>query len=58
MTLQKTQTQQPCAMCCTARLMTDMVENENSENEVELFCTTSCVMASKIQAVSASGIGL
>uniref|UniRef100_A0A671XI67 TRASH domain-containing protein n=1 Tax=Sparus aurata TaxID=8175 RepID=A0A671XI67_SPAAU len=54
----KTQTQQPCAMCCTARLMTDMVENENSENEVELFCTTSCVMASKIQAVSASGLPL
>ncbi|XP_036948803.1 uncharacterized protein LOC119016720 isoform X3 [Acanthopagrus latus] len=54
----KTQTQQPCAMCCTARSVTDMVENENSENEVELFCTTSCVMASKIQAVSASGLPL
>ncbi|KAG8004892.1 Zinc finger MYM-type protein 4 [Nibea albiflora] len=52
---QKYKTPQPCAMCCTPHVMTDMVENKNGENEVELFCTNSCVMASKIQAVSASG---
>uniref|UniRef100_A0A4W6DBP6 TRASH domain-containing protein n=1 Tax=Lates calcarifer TaxID=8187 RepID=A0A4W6DBP6_LATCA len=51
-------TPQPCAMCRTSNLMSDMVENKNSEDMVELFCTSSCVMASKIQAVSASGIPL
>ncbi|GLD59403.1 uncharacterized protein AKAME5_001140500 [Lates japonicus] len=54
----KIQTPQPCAMCRTSNLMSDMVENKNSEDMVELFCTSSCVMASKIQAVSASGIPL
>ncbi|XP_044027833.1 uncharacterized protein LOC122864451 isoform X2 [Siniperca chuatsi] len=54
----KIKTPQPCAMCCTSHLMSDMVENKNSEEMVELFCTSSCVMASKIQAVSASGTPL
>nr|XP_046274081.1 uncharacterized protein LOC124074833 isoform X2 [Scatophagus argus] len=49
---------QPCAMCSTPCSMSDMVENRNSEDVVELFCTSSCVMASKIQAVSASGLPL
>ncbi|XP_049890842.1 uncharacterized protein LOC126384039 isoform X1 [Epinephelus moara] len=55
---QKIKTQQPCSMCQSSHLMSDMFENKNSEDIVELFCTYSCVMASKIQAVSASGIPL
>uniref|UniRef100_A0A8C4GWG1 TRASH domain-containing protein n=1 Tax=Dicentrarchus labrax TaxID=13489 RepID=A0A8C4GWG1_DICLA len=55
---QKIEAPQPCAMCSTPHLMSDMVENKNSEDVVELFCTNSCVMAAKIQAVSASGTGL
>ncbi|XP_034748086.1 uncharacterized protein LOC117956880 isoform X2 [Etheostoma cragini] len=55
---QKIKTLLPCVMCRTAHLMTDMFENKNSEDVVELFCTSSCVMASKIQAVSASGTPL
>ncbi|XP_041811390.1 uncharacterized protein LOC121619625 isoform X2 [Chelmon rostratus] len=55
---QKVKTPQPCAMCCTPCLISDMVGNKNSENVVELFCTSSCVMASKIQAVSAAGTSL
>uniref|UniRef100_A0A8C4GWA1 TRASH domain-containing protein n=1 Tax=Dicentrarchus labrax TaxID=13489 RepID=A0A8C4GWA1_DICLA len=51
---QKIEAPQPCAMCSTPHLMSDMVENKNSEDVVELFCTNSCVMAAKIQAVSAS----
>ncbi|XP_031151492.1 uncharacterized protein LOC116047099 isoform X3 [Sander lucioperca] len=54
----KIKTPHPCAMCHTAHLMSDMFENKNSEDVVELFCTSSCVMASKIQAVSASGTPL
>ncbi|XP_032391770.1 uncharacterized protein LOC116701860 isoform X1 [Etheostoma spectabile] len=55
---QKIKTLLPCVMCRSAHLMKDMFENKNSEDMVELFCTNSCVMASKIQAVSASGTPL
>ncbi|XP_074468762.1 uncharacterized protein LOC141753956 isoform X2 [Sebastes fasciatus] len=54
----KIKAQQPCAMCRKSHLMSDMFENKNDEDVVELFCTSSCVMASKIQAVSASGAPL
>ncbi|XP_039675540.1 uncharacterized protein LOC120570916 isoform X5 [Perca fluviatilis] len=54
----KIKTPHPCAMCHTSHLMSDMFENKNGEDVVELFCTSSCVMASKIQAVSASGTPL
>lgn len=56
--LQKIKTLQPCAMCCSPRLMSHMVEKKNNDRVVELFCTKSCVMASKIQAINASGAGL
>ncbi|XP_029298586.1 LOW QUALITY PROTEIN: uncharacterized protein LOC115015426 [Cottoperca gobio] len=49
---------QLCTMCRSSHLMSDMLENKNSEDLVELFCTSSCVMASKIQAVSAAGTPL
>ncbi|KAM4538846.1 zinc finger MYM-type protein 4-like isoform 2-T2 [Odontesthes bonariensis] len=52
---QNIQTLQPCTMCRTAKLMSEMVERKTSENVIELFCSNSCVMASKIQAISASG---
>ncbi|XP_054461684.1 uncharacterized protein LOC129097029 isoform X2 [Anoplopoma fimbria] len=55
---QKTKTPQTCAMCRASHLMSDMFENKNSEDAVELFCTSSCVMASKIQAINASGTPL
>ncbi|XP_056256201.1 uncharacterized protein LOC130184300 isoform X2 [Seriola aureovittata] len=54
----KIKTPQLCAMCHSSNLISDMVENRNSEDVVELFCTSSCVMASKIQAVSAAGTPL
>ncbi|XP_026156664.1 uncharacterized protein LOC113126760 [Mastacembelus armatus] len=55
---QTIQTPQPCALCRSSAQILDMVESKNSEDMVELFCTSGCVMASKIQAVSASGIPL
>ncbi|KAM9385664.1 zinc finger MYM-type protein 4-like [Pholidichthys leucotaenia] len=55
---QKIKTQQPCSMCSTSKPISEMIENRNSENVVELFCTSSCVMASKIQAFGASGAQL
>ncbi|XP_054873571.1 zinc finger MYM-type protein 4-like isoform X3 [Amphiprion ocellaris] len=55
---QKIQTPQPCAMCHTSNPMSNMVEHRNRDNVVEFFCSCSCVMASKIQAVSASGASL
>ncbi|KAM6899530.1 zinc finger MYM-type protein 4-like [Xenentodon cancila] len=55
---QKIETLQQCAMCCTSHLISNMVENRNGEDVIELFCTSSCMMASKIQAISASGASL
>uniref|UniRef100_UPI003AAF4BC3 zinc finger MYM-type protein 4-like n=1 Tax=Centroberyx gerrardi TaxID=166262 RepID=UPI003AAF4BC3 len=52
---EKIKTPQPCAMCHTSKLMSDMVENKNSVDVVDLFCTSSCVMAYKIQTVRTSG---
>ncbi|KAK2830722.1 hypothetical protein Q5P01_018653 [Channa striata] len=51
----KVKANQPCAMCRAPKLISEMVENKNSKDEVELYCTNSCLMASKIQAISASG---
>ncbi|KAK5883248.1 hypothetical protein CesoFtcFv8_019600 [Champsocephalus esox] len=51
----KNKTMQPCAMCRTSHLMSEMCENQFSEDLVELFCNYSCVMAAKIQAVNAAG---
>uniref|UniRef100_A0A3Q3BGJ4 TRASH domain-containing protein n=1 Tax=Kryptolebias marmoratus TaxID=37003 RepID=A0A3Q3BGJ4_KRYMA len=52
---QKMESAQPCTMCRSSKLTADMVENRNQEDVVELFCSNSCVMASKIQAICASG---
>ncbi|KAM9838694.1 zinc finger MYM-type protein 4-like [Aulostomus maculatus] len=55
---QKTKTKQPCSMCGTLHPMSDMTENTNGTDVLELFCTSSCVMASQIQAISSSGTSL
>lgn len=55
---QKIKPSQPCRMCHSTIPASDMVENKNSENEVELFCSRGCVTAFKIQAVSTSGASL
>ncbi|KAM9339822.1 zinc finger MYM-type protein 4-like [Symphorus nematophorus] len=55
---EKTKTTQPCTICRTTRLLADMVDNKNGDDSVNLFCSSSCVMAFKVQTVSASGARL
>ncbi|TKS88871.1 Zinc finger MYM-type protein 3 [Collichthys lucidus] len=55
---EKTRTTQPCTMCRTTRSISDMIDNKNSDDSVNLFCSSSCVMAFKVQTVSASGARL
>lgn len=43
-------------LCQAARMLEDMVDNKNDDDSVNLFCSSSCVMAYKVQTVSASGI--
>lgn len=42
-------------LCQTARTLEDMIDNKNDDDSVNLFCSSSCVMAHKVQTVSASG---
>ncbi|KAL0962432.1 hypothetical protein UPYG_G00339960 [Umbra pygmaea] len=44
-----------CTMCRNNRLMADMVESADSEGKFELFCSTGCITAHKVQTVSSSG---
>ncbi|XP_029298588.1 zinc finger MYM-type protein 4-like isoform X2 [Cottoperca gobio] len=55
---ENTKKTQPCTMCRTTRLLVEMVDNKNSDDSVNLFCSSSCVMAFKVQSVSASGARL
>ncbi|RVE66764.1 hypothetical protein OJAV_G00110630 [Oryzias javanicus] len=55
---QKIQTPQLCSMCSTSALISDMIPHKNSDGLLELFCSKSCLMASKIQGLSASGTEL
>ncbi|XP_070702115.1 zinc finger MYM-type protein 4-like [Pempheris klunzingeri] len=55
---EKTKMTQPCTMCRTTRLLEEMIDNKNNDDSVNLFCSSSCVMAFKVQAVSASGARL
>lgn len=48
----------PCTMCRVYRTITEMVENINSEGNTELFCSSACVTAHKVQKVSSSGSAL
>ncbi|XP_067341184.1 zinc finger MYM-type protein 4-like isoform X2 [Channa argus] len=55
---EKTKITQPCTMCRTTRLLAEMVDNKNNDDSVNLFCSSSCVMAFMVQTVSASGARL
>ncbi|XP_054461866.1 zinc finger MYM-type protein 4 isoform X2 [Anoplopoma fimbria] len=55
---ENTKITKPCTMCRTTRLLVEMVDNKNSDDSVNLFCSSSCVMAFKVQTVSASGARL
>uniref|UniRef100_A0A4W4F2L1 TRASH domain-containing protein n=1 Tax=Electrophorus electricus TaxID=8005 RepID=A0A4W4F2L1_ELEEL len=48
----------PCTMCRAYRSMVEMVENTNKEGSRELFCSSACVTAHKVQTVSSSGTAL
>ncbi|XP_068189550.1 zinc finger MYM-type protein 4-like isoform X2 [Antennarius striatus] len=52
---EKTKMTEPCSMCHTTRLLAEMIDNKNADDSVNLFCSSSCVMAYKVQTVSASG---
>ncbi|XP_037330501.2 zinc finger MYM-type protein 4 isoform X2 [Pungitius pungitius] len=55
---ENTKITKPCTMCRTSRLLEEMVDNKNSDDSVNLFCSSSCVMAFKVQTVSTSGARL
>lgn len=43
-------------LCQTVRMLEDMIDDKNDDDSVNLFCSSSCVMAHKVQTVSASGM--
>uniref|UniRef100_A0A8D0A5M8 Zinc finger MYM-type protein 4-like n=1 Tax=Sander lucioperca TaxID=283035 RepID=A0A8D0A5M8_SANLU len=55
---EKTKITKACTMCRTTRLLAETVDSKNSDDSVNLFCSSSCVMAFKVQSVSASGARL
>uniref|UniRef100_A0A1A8K1U5 TRASH domain-containing protein n=1 Tax=Nothobranchius kuhntae TaxID=321403 RepID=A0A1A8K1U5_NOTKU len=55
---EKTKINQTCSMCRSVRPIPQMVDNKNSDDSVNLFCSNSCVMAFKVQSVSSSGTRL
>ncbi|XP_053302211.1 zinc finger MYM-type protein 4 isoform X1 [Pleuronectes platessa] len=52
---EKTKVTQPCMMCQTTRLLAETIEHRNDDDSVNLFCSSSCLMAFKVKTVSASG---
>lgn len=55
---QESRTPQPCSTCATRCLMSDMVEDKRGDGALTLFCSSRCVIASKIQNVQSSDIRL
>lgn len=53
--LQENKTLQPCSTCKRQCLMSDMVEDKSSDGALTLFCSSRCVIASKIQNVQTPG---
>ncbi|XP_057210105.1 zinc finger MYM-type protein 4 isoform X1 [Triplophysa rosa] len=53
--LKKTKKPVACKICRAIRPTAEMVDSPNSEGITELFCSTSCVTANKVQTVSSSG---
>ncbi|XP_072532060.1 zinc finger MYM-type protein 4 isoform X2 [Salminus brasiliensis] len=47
-----------CTMCRGYHSMQEMVENTNTESNRELFCSSACVTAYKVQSVSSSGVAV
>ncbi|XP_028820092.1 zinc finger MYM-type protein 4 isoform X2 [Denticeps clupeoides] len=45
----------PCTMCQVLRLPSDMVESVDSSGKPDLYCSSTCVTAHKVQTVSSSG---
>ncbi|XP_052440698.1 zinc finger MYM-type protein 4 isoform X3 [Carassius gibelio] len=45
-----------CKICHTMRPVAEMVESPNMQGVKELFCSSSCVTANKVQTVSSSGV--
>ncbi|XP_037548991.1 zinc finger MYM-type protein 4 [Nematolebias whitei] len=52
---EKTKLIQMCTMCRAPRSLAQMVDNRNSDDSVNLFCNSSCVMAFKVQSASSLG---
>ncbi|KAK0136476.1 Zinc finger MYM-type protein 4 [Merluccius polli] len=48
-------TSHACSMCATVTLLSDTVHTANNLGVVEIFCTTGCLLAHKIQSISSSG---
>lgn len=42
-------------MCRAIRPTAEMVDSSNLNGVTELFCSTSCITANKVQTVSSSG---
>ncbi|XP_030004100.1 zinc finger MYM-type protein 4 isoform X2 [Sphaeramia orbicularis] len=55
---EKTKTSHTCTMCRSTRTLAEMVYHKNSDDSVNLFCSSSCIMAYKVQTVSTSGARL
>ncbi|XP_072304173.1 zinc finger MYM-type protein 4-like [Eucyclogobius newberryi] len=45
-----------CMMCRSQRPISEMVDHTNPDNSVNLYCSSSCIMAHKVQTVSTSGV--
>uniref|UniRef100_A0A673AZJ2 TRASH domain-containing protein n=1 Tax=Sphaeramia orbicularis TaxID=375764 RepID=A0A673AZJ2_9TELE len=52
------ETSHTCTMCRSTRTLAEMVYHKNSDDSVNLFCSSSCIMAYKVQTVSTSGARL
>ncbi|XP_075886472.1 uncharacterized protein LOC142890974 isoform X7 [Nelusetta ayraudi] len=55
---QENKTLQPCSACTSQCLMSDMVEDKSGDGALTLFCSSRCVIASKIQNVQTTDIPL
>lgn len=53
---QKAKKSVACTMCRNFRAPAEMVDSADSDGKLEMFCSTGCVTAYKVQTVSSSGI--
>ncbi|KAJ3609283.1 hypothetical protein NHX12_023806 [Muraenolepis orangiensis] len=54
-TNKKSTTSHSCAMCATLTPLSETVDARDVHGMVQIFCTTGCLLAHKIQSISASG---